>query len=69
MGTKKLILYSQLRKALLAEVGQTRKKLDMLDWTSRVTLEIMGKAALGTSFDPLTEETHAPIADALKVLV
>ena len=60
---------SKLRAALLAEIGDSRKKVDILDWASRVTLEIMGKAAIGVSFDPLTEHVHTPIAEALKHLV
>ena len=64
-----LMEHCQLRQALLTEVGSSRKKLDMLDWSARVTLEVMGQAAFGTSFDPLTEEDHAPISSALKVFV
>ena len=41
-------------------------ELDMLSWSGRTTLEILGQAGLGVSFDPLTEDRPDAFADAVK---
>lgn len=40
----------------------------MLDWMGRAALELMGKGALGHSFDPLVEDVPNAYAEALKQL-
>ena len=38
----------------------------MADFFGRTALELVGQAAVGHSFDPLTEIKHNPYSDALK---
>ena len=38
----------------------------MLNWMGRTTLEVLGQAGLGYSFDPLTEDVADAYADAVK---
>ena len=44
-------------------------ELDMLGWSGRTTLEILGQAGLGHSFDPLTEDCADEFAHAVKDLL
>ena len=46
----------QLRDALLADIQTGPKDVDMLRWTGRAALELLGQGALGYSFDPIIEE-------------
>ncbi|KAI0359045.1 cytochrome P450 [Trametes cingulata] len=41
-------------------------ELDMLSWMGRTTLEVLGQAGLGYSFDPLTEDVADDFATAVK---
>ncbi len=41
-------------------------ELDMLSWMGRTTLEVLGQAGLGYSFDPLTEDVADEFASAVK---
>ena len=41
-------------------------ELDMLSWMGRTTLEVLGQAGLGYSFDPLTQDTSSAYSDAVK---
>ncbi|KAI0666339.1 cytochrome P450 [Trametes maxima] len=41
-------------------------ELDMLSWMGRTTLEVLGQAGLGYSFDPLTEDVADDFAKAVK---
>ena len=43
-------------------------EVDMLSWMGRTTLEILGQAGLGYSFDPLTEDRPDDFANAVKDL-
>ncbi len=38
----------------------------MLTWIGRATLEVLGQAGLGYSFDPLTEEHPDEFVSAIK---
>ena len=44
-------------------------EVDMLSWMGRTTLEILGQAGLGYSFDPLTEDCPDDFANAVKDLL
>ena len=44
-------------------------ELDMLSWMGRTTLEVLGQAGLGYSFDPLTEDRPDEFANAVKDLL
>ena len=41
-------------------------ELDMLSWMGRTTLEALGQAGLGYSFDPLIEDRPDEFANAVK---
>ena len=60
----------QTRDALMQRVVNSAKKegleLDMLSWSGRTTLEVLGQAGLGVSFDPLIEDRPDAFADAVK---
>jgi hypothetical protein len=43
--------------------------LDMSEWMSRVTLETVGQAILGYSFDPLDSSHNNPYTSAVKELM
>ncbi|KAI0662508.1 cytochrome P450 [Cubamyces menziesii] len=43
-------------------------ELDMLSWMGRTTLEVLGQAGLGYSFDPLTQDVADDFATAVKEL-
>ena len=38
----------------------------MLSWMGRTTLEVLGQAGLGYSFDPLISDTHDEFAVSVK---
>ncbi|KAI0765001.1 cytochrome P450 [Fomes fomentarius] len=62
----------RLRKAIaqrFVAAGSASKEgleLDMLTWMGRATLEVLGQAGLGYSFDPLTEDHPDEFASAVK---
>lgn len=59
----------QLHQALSQELTiESSRELDVLDWTTRTALEIVGQCALGYSFDPLVEQTINPCGAAFKAL-
>ncbi|KAI0746721.1 cytochrome P450 [Daedaleopsis nitida] len=58
------------RDAISQRVKASARKdgleLDMLSWMGRTTLEVLGQAGLGYSFDPLTEDRADDFATAVK---
>ena len=46
----------------------TPTEIDVLDWTTRVALEIVGRAGLGWSFDDMKEKVPNRCGDAIKEL-
>ncbi|KAI0823081.1 cytochrome P450 [Trametes gibbosa] len=58
------------RDAMMVRVragdAATGVELDMLSWASRTTLEVLGQAGLGYSFDSLTEDVEDEFANAVK---
>ncbi|KAI0717428.1 cytochrome P450 [Cerioporus squamosus] len=68
------IFYSVIHKtrdAILQRVREGPKdgvELDMLSWMGRTTLQVLGQAGLGYSFDPLTEDRPDEFANAVKDL-
>ncbi|KAI0717433.1 cytochrome P450 [Cerioporus squamosus] len=57
------------RDAIMQRVDAGPKdgvELDMLGWMGRTTLEVLGQAGLGYSFDPLTEDRADEFANAVK---
>ena len=58
---------SRTRDALDARVrASPGLELDLLSWMGRTTLEVLGQAGLGYSFDPLTEDRPDEFATAVK---
>lgn len=51
---------------MAADIGVGVKEVDILRWTSRAALELVGQGALGYSFDPLTEDVTDPFAESVK---
>ncbi|KAF9811020.1 hypothetical protein IEO21_06724 [Rhodonia placenta] len=62
---------SKLREVVLAKVREGEKEIDVLEWTGRVALELIGQGGLGYSFDPLDSEKEArnEYGDAIKSLL
>ncbi|KAH8101251.1 cytochrome P450 [Cristinia sonorae] len=58
----------RLRDAIAAEVNDSPKEVDILNWMGRAALELIGQGGLGHSFDRLTENTPNVYGDALKAL-
>ena len=69
----------QLRDALAAEVRRRwgaetsagATEVDVLHWTGRAALELIGQGVLGYSFDPLNSEAAPPdaLAESVKSLL
>ncbi|CDO68551.1 hypothetical protein BN946_scf184998.g48 [Trametes cinnabarina] len=59
----------RLKNAIKARVDLGASDVDMAQYMGRAALEVVGKATLGHSFDPLTEERHDPYAEAVKSFV
>ncbi|KAH9853037.1 cytochrome P450 [Lenzites betulinus] len=49
-----------------AEKGAATVEIEMLSWMGRTTLEIIGQAGLGHSFDPLIEDVQNEFAKTVK---
>ncbi|TFY62064.1 hypothetical protein EVJ58_g4113 [Rhodofomes roseus] len=56
----------KLQDAMRATIEGGKSETDILGWTVRVALELIGQGGLGCSFDPLVEERREPFADAIK---
>ncbi|KAI8977839.1 cytochrome P450 [Trametes punicea] len=59
----------RLRSAIKSRVEAGAPSVDVAHYMGRTALELIGQAALGHSFDPLTEERFDPYAEALKSFV
>ncbi|KAI0791025.1 cytochrome P450 [Abortiporus biennis] len=59
----------KLRDAIHAQVKSGPKELDILNWMGRGTLEILGQAGLGYSFDPIVEDVSNTFGDAVKAFL
>ncbi|KAI9059398.1 cytochrome P450 [Trametes sanguinea] len=60
---------ARLKNAINTEVESGAPDVDVAQYMGRTALETIGKAALGYSFDPLTEDHHDAYADAVKSFV
>ena len=59
----------QLQSAIgarVAEAGEEGLEIDMLSWTGRTALELIGRAGLGHSFDPLVEDVPNEFAHVVR---
>ncbi|KAH9939786.1 cytochrome P450 [Epithele typhae] len=59
----------RLVESIHNHVANGPQTLDMLGWSTRIALELIGQGGLGYSFDPLTEDTANPYGDAMKILM
>ncbi|KAI0692676.1 cytochrome P450 [Cerioporus squamosus] len=59
----------RLREAIHRRVEDGPRTLDMLNWSTRIALELIGQGGLGYSFDPLTTDSASPYGDAMKNLM
>lgn len=61
--------FTQLRGALIRQVENGSREIDVLGWMTRTALELVGQGGLGHSFDELDDDVPNPFAEALKSLV
>lgn len=47
-------------------IRQSPVDVDVMNWMSRASLELVGQGGLGYSFDPLVEDMRNSFGDALK---
>ncbi|EIN05371.1 cytochrome P450 [Punctularia strigosozonata HHB-11173 SS5] len=59
----------QLCDVLTTQVAEGEREIDILVWMTRTAMELIGRAGLGYSFDPLTENSDNHYASAIKALV
>ncbi|KAF5336859.1 hypothetical protein D9611_002889 [Ephemerocybe angulata] len=58
-----------LRDVFLRKTSDGPQEIDMVTWMTRVALEIVARAGLGQSFDPVTEATNEhPYISAMKLI-
>ncbi|RPD74082.1 cytochrome P450 [Lentinus tigrinus ALCF2SS1-7] len=57
----------KLRLAIERSITDGPAEIDMVNWMGRTTLEVMGQAGLGYSFDPLVEDSTDSYGTALKM--
>ena len=57
---------AQLEEAIRNRVGAQSQNLDVNGWMARTTLEMLGQAGLGYSFDKFTEDSTDSYGEALK---
>ncbi|KAI0792196.1 cytochrome P450 [Abortiporus biennis] len=60
---------NRLKVAIEHQVKDGMRELDILNWFSRVALELIGRGGLGYSLDPLIEETSNTLGDTIKRLI
>ena len=59
----------QLVDVLKKKVTDGPTEIDVLDWNTRVALELIGQGGLGHSFDCLSEHSESSYSRALKSFV
>ena len=64
-----LTVRPQLRQALTDRVANGPRTVDMMNWMTRVALELIGQGGLGYSFDPLVTDSANPWGEAMKNLM
>ena len=57
---------TQLEEAIRNRIGAQSQDLDVNGWMARTTLEMLGQAGLGYSFDKFTEDSTDSYGEALK---
>ncbi|PCH40533.1 cytochrome P450 [Wolfiporia cocos MD-104 SS10] len=59
----------RLREAMAVQIGNEAREIDVLGWTGRTALELIGQGGLGYSFDPLTHSSRNALGEAMKALL
>ncbi|KZT10168.1 cytochrome P450 [Laetiporus sulphureus 93-53] len=59
----------KLRDAIATRVRDGQHEIDILGWTGRAALELIGQGGLGYSFDPLTNDKRDAYAEAVKAFL
>ncbi|TFK80502.1 cytochrome P450 [Polyporus arcularius HHB13444] len=57
----------RMRKAVEGRVGQTAEEVDVNGWMARTTLEMLGQAGLGYSFDNFAEDSTDAYGESIKM--
>ncbi|KAI0721162.1 cytochrome P450 [Fomitopsis betulina] len=55
-----------LRDAIACRLNEGPREIDLLDWASRTSLELIGRAGLGYNFNAFTDDAEDEYAHALK---
>lgn len=64
-----ILLSYQLRGAMGRTLGKDAHEVDVNGWMSRTTLEMLGQAGLGYSFDDFTGESSDAYGESLKLFL
>lgn len=60
-------MVKQLKNVLLKKVQQGPKEIDILHWTTRTALELIGQSGMGYSFDTLEDDNdYHPYSRSVK---
>ncbi|OCH86572.1 cytochrome P450 [Obba rivulosa] len=59
----------KLESAIISRIRGSPREIDILHWTGRAALELVGQGGLGYSFDPLTEDVSNALGDAIKAFM
>ncbi|KAI0072596.1 cytochrome P450 [Panus rudis PR-1116 ss-1] len=59
----------KMREAVTRQVNNGESEIDMLNWVTRVALELIGQGGLGHSFDPLDKPGINEFAEDVKALM
>ena len=62
-------LFSQLRRAIEARVGNQAEEVDINGWMARTTLEMLGQAGLGYSFDNFVDDSTDSYGESIKLFL
>lgn len=64
-----VLIHLQLVDVMKKKVANGTVEIDVLDWNTRVALELVGQGGLGHSFNCLDEFSESPYTSALKNFV
>ncbi len=60
---------AQLRRALETRVNESPEEVDVNGWMGRTTLEMLGQAGLGYSFENFVEDSSDAFGEAIKMFL
>ena len=59
----------KVQKAIADRVGTEAQEIDINGWMGRTTLEMLGQAGLGYSFDNFVNDSSDPYGESLKMFL